>query len=128
MYDVELVKDILKNILWSIDQIEKRSKNIKSSDDFLNDDLGLEKLDSICMQLINIGEALKKIDKITNGKLFDKNDQIEWKKAMGMRDIITHHYFDIDSEIVYSVCKTRIPKMKREIKKILKTLNNKDKA
>ena len=45
-----------------------------------------------------------------------------------MRDIITHHYFDIDSEIVYSVCKTRIPKMKREIKKILKTLNNKDKA
>ena len=81
MYDVELVKDILKNILWSIDQIEKRSKNIKSSDDFLNDDLGLEKLDSICMQLINIGEALKKIDKITNGKLFDKNDQIEWKRV-----------------------------------------------
>ena len=64
MYDAELVKDILKNILWAIDQIEKRSKNIKSSDDFLNDDIGLEKLDSICMQLINIGEALKNIDKI----------------------------------------------------------------
>mgnify|MGYP006309781271 FL=1 len=47
---------------------------------------------------------------------------------MGMRDIITHHYFDIDSEIVHSVCKTRIPKMKKEIQKILKSLNNNDKA
>jgi len=124
MYDVGLVRDIFKNILWAIRQIEKRSKDIKSSDDFLNNDLGLEKLDSICMQLINIGEALKKIDKISYGNLFKKYSQIEWKRAMGMRDIITHHYFDIDSEIVYSVCKKKIPEMKKEIQKILKSLNN----
>ena len=81
MYDAELVKDIFKNILWAIDQIEKRSKNIKSSDDFLNNDIGLEKLDSICMQLINIGEALKNVDKITNGEIFAKYDRIEWKRV-----------------------------------------------
>lgn len=34
---------------------------IKTAEDFLDTDTGLEKLDSICMQLINIGEALKKI-------------------------------------------------------------------
>jgi len=69
MYDKELVVSILKNILWSLEQITKRFRSIQSSEDFLKDDLGLEKLDSICMQLINTGEALKEIDKLTEGSL-----------------------------------------------------------
>lgn len=92
MYDKELVISILKNILWSLEQITKRSQSIQSSKDFLKDDLGLEKLDSICMQLINIGEALKQIDKLTDAKLLARYPEIDWKKAKGMRDIITHHY------------------------------------
>jgi hypothetical protein len=57
MYDKELVVSILKNILWSLEQITKRFRSIQSSADFLKDDLGLEKLDSICMQLINLTVA-----------------------------------------------------------------------
>ena len=49
MYDKELIVDILKNIAWSIEQITKRLQTIESSDDFIKDDAGLEKLDSICM-------------------------------------------------------------------------------
>ena len=52
MYDRELVFEIFRNITWSIEQIVKRFHTIGSSDDFLKDDIGLEKLDSICMQLI----------------------------------------------------------------------------
>ena len=64
MYDSELILEIFNNIAWSIDQITKRFKSIgfksiEMSDDFTKDDIGLEKLDSICMQLINIGEAPK---------------------------------------------------------------------
>ncbi|KKR30040.1 MAG: hypothetical protein UT63_C0108G0005 [Candidatus Gottesmanbacteria bacterium GW2011_GWC2_39_8] len=43
---------------------------------------------------------------------------------MIMRDIITHHYFDIDAETVYVVCSERIPDMREVIKKILKDLEN----
>ena len=100
MYDKDLVVSILKNILWSLEQIMKRSQSIQSGKDFLKDDLGLEKLDSICMQLINTGEALKEIDKLTEGSLLSNYTDIDWKKAKGMRDIITHHYFDIDAEIL----------------------------
>lgn len=64
-YDKELVISILDNILWGLDQIQKRFNIIRSPDEFLDSDEGLEKLDSICMQLINIGEALKQIDKVT---------------------------------------------------------------
>lgn len=124
MYDKELIIEIFKNIAWSLDQIVKRFQTIKSSDDFLKDDLGLEKLDSICMQLINIGEALKQIDKLTDAKLFINYPDVDWKKAKGMRDIITHHYFDIDAETVYVVCSERIPDMREVIKKILKDLEN----
>ncbi len=70
-YDKELVLEILNNAAWSIGIILKRSHEIKSFDDFLKDDDGLEKLDSICMQFINIGEALKELDKITSQKLLE---------------------------------------------------------
>jgi len=38
---------------------------------------------------------------------------------MGMRDIISHHYFDLNSEIVYEVCENEIPKLKKIIKDIV---------
>lgn len=62
----------------------------------------MEKLDAICMQLIAIGEALKNLDKITNDSLLPNYPQIDWKKVKGMRDIISHHYFDIDAEAIYT--------------------------
>lgn len=122
MFDVELVREILKNILWSIDQILLRSKEIKSYEQFLSDDTGLEKLDSICMQLINIGEALKQIDKLTDDILLIKYSEIDWKNAKGMRDIITHHYFDVDAEVVFAVIREKLPSMKDAITKIINDL------
>ena len=124
MYDRELVIDILKNTNWSLEQITKRFQIVQSSDDFIKDDIGLEKLDSICMQLINIGEALKQIDKLTNSKLFLNYTDIDWKKAKGMRDIITHHYFDIDAETVYTVCLDYIPDMLSAVSKIIVDMEN----
>ena len=51
MYDKKLVLEILRQI--------ENSSIINEPDDFVKDEKGLEKLDSICMQLIAIGEALK---------------------------------------------------------------------
>ena len=122
LFDKEIVIDILKNILWSLEQIRKRFAQIKTSDEFIKDDEGLEKLDSICMQLINVGEALKQIDKITASKLLENYKGVDWKRAKGMRDIITHHYFDVDAEIVYSVCSEHLPKMAISVQRILNDL------
>ncbi len=74
----------------------------------MNDD-GIDRLDAICMMLIAIGESLKYLDKITESKLFEEYPEVDWKGAKGIRDIISHHYFDVDAEIVYSVCKERLP-------------------
>jgi uncharacterized protein with HEPN domain len=126
MYDTGLVKEVLKQILSASLLIQKRFRVINSPDDFLQNDRRLEKLDAICMQLIAIGESIKNLDKITSKNLFKNYPEFEWKKAMGMRDIISHHYFDLNSEIVYQVCKEEIPKLKIIVKKILREVNFKN--
>ena len=77
MFDLELIREIFNNIVWSIDQITLRCEVINSYEEFVTSNEGLEKLDSVCMQLINIGEALKQIDKITKNDLLIKYEEID---------------------------------------------------
>ena len=123
MYDLELVREILRQILWSAETIAKRFEPIRSPQEFVLSDAGLEKLDAICMQLIAIGESVKHLDKVTEGELLPGYPQVEWKRVMGMRDVLSHHYFDLDAEAVYMVCETHIPKLIHTIRQLLTDLN-----
>ena len=82
----------------------------------------MEKLDAACMQLIAIGEGLKNLDKVTGHSLLPDYPQIEWKKAMALRDIISHHYFDVNAEAIFDVCKKHIPALGATILKIMEDL------
>ena len=73
----------MRRVTFVIEQIIKRLHTIWSSGDFLKDDVGLEKLGSIYMQLINIDEALKQVDKLTGGRLLESYPDIDWEKAKG---------------------------------------------
>ncbi len=50
--------------------------------------------------------------------------EVEWDKAKKMRDVIAHHYFDVDEEIVFVVCKEELPKMLNVIKKMKNDISN----
>lgn len=76
------------------------------------------------MQLINIGEMLKQVDKLGGSELLEKYQGVDWKKAKGMCDIISHHYFDIDAEIVYAVCTDHLPVMRGIINNILQDMGD----
>jgi uncharacterized protein with HEPN domain len=119
MYDVALAQEILRQIHRSTRTILKRFEPIKFPEDFTASDEGMEKLDAICMQLIAIGESVKNLDKVTNGSLLPRYPEIEWERVMGMRDILSHHYFDIDAEVVYSVCTNHIGNLARVVQSIL---------
>jgi uncharacterized protein with HEPN domain len=109
MYDRDLVIEILEQILTAANRIERRFVDITNPDDFLVSEKGIDKLDAICMMLIAIGENLKNLDKITGGTILPQYPEMDWKGAKGMRDIISHHYFDLDAEVVFSICKDRLP-------------------
>ncbi|MEJ2170727.1 MAG: DUF86 domain-containing protein [Desulfobacterales bacterium] len=60
------------------------------------------------------------LDKITDDSLLPNYPQIDWKKVKGIRDIISHHYFDIDAEAIFIVCNDHIEQLAEAIKKIMK--------
>lgn len=128
MHDRELVLEILGQVYDSTQKVLKRFEPIKSANDFTDSDSGMEKLDAICMQLIAIGEALKNLDKITEDSLLPNYPQIDWKKVKGMRDVISHHYFDIDAEAIYKVCTDHITHLAQVIKKIMKAVQKNKKS
>ena len=80
-------------------------------------------LDATCMLLIAIGESLKNLDKTTNGVLLPMYPSIPWKNVKGLRDIIAHHYFDIDASQILWIIKDEISLLKDAIKFFIRELS-----
>lgn len=59
MFDKELVRSILAQIDEALEQIDQRTSQVKAPSFFTDSPQGKEKLDSVCMLLIAIGESLK---------------------------------------------------------------------
>lgn len=117
-----MIISTLEDVIYSLDLIITRFKDIEVSDDFLKDDIGLEKLDSISMRLIAIGEGFKNIDKLSDKLLLSKYSNIPWKDVKGVRDILSHHYFDLDSEVIFKICQNDINDLLNVSKQIIKDL------
>ena len=119
----EMLLSTLEDIKYSLELILKRANNINSSDDFLKDENGLQKLDSIAMRLSTIGEGFKNIDKLSNNQLLIKYPNIPWKNVKGIRDILSHHYFDLDAEVIFNICKKDANELLETTIKIIEELN-----
>lgn len=118
MYDKELVLEVLSQIDTAARRIVRRFQNINAAEDFTSSEEGLDKLDGICMQLIVIGESLKNLDRITNQTLLVRYPQVDWKSAKGIRDVITHHYVDLNEQAVFDVCQNDIPVVIQTLERI----------
>ena len=119
----EMLLSTLEDIKYSLELILKRANNINSSDDFLKDENGLQKLDSIAMRLSAIGEGFKNIDKLSNNQLLIKYPNIPWQHVKGIRDILSHHYFDLDAEVIFNICKKDANELLETTIKIIEELN-----
>lgn len=123
MYDRALVLGILSQIDDALCKIRDRSSRINSADELTATPAGQERLDGLCMLFIAIGESLKNIDKITGGELLASYPEIDWKGAMGFRDVVAHQYFDIDAEQVYWICTHEVVPMSATIREMMDALS-----
>lgn len=114
-----MVLSTLEDIEHSIELILVRFEKITSSDDFLANEEGLILLDSIAMRLVAIGEGFKNIDKLTDKKLLLEYPQIDWKGVKGIRDILSHHYFDLDAEVIFDICENDLDELMGVTKRIV---------
>jgi uncharacterized protein with HEPN domain len=122
MFDNELVLSILIQIDDALQKISIRSGRFNNADEFINSPSGMETLDSICMLFIAIGEAIKNVDKITDGTLLSQYPDIDWKGVKGFRNVIAHQYFDVDADQVFWICKNELEPLSITICKMIKKL------
>lgn len=116
------VKDLLDSMIDAIDIIQQRTVDIEQADDFLLSPDKMFVLDGVCMKLIFIGESIKSIDKLSDGALFIKYTLIPWKSIMKMRDVIAHHYFKIDADVIFETIKTDLNPLREALVSIREDL------
>jgi len=123
MYDKTLALEIAESILDSVNKIINRSADVKTPDDFLDSEDSIIILDSICMQLIAVGQGVKDLDKITNKQMLTNYSQIPWRNIAGIRDVLSHNYFNLNAETVFGILDEDIINLKNTLEIIIKDLS-----
>ena len=106
----------------ALEKIKSRSAAIRSADDFTATPEGMERMDGLCMLFMAVGEGLKNLDKITGGTVLPRYREVDWRGAMGFRDVIAHQYFNIDPDQVFWICSHEVEPLSAAIKKIAREL------
>ena len=99
----------LDDILEAIERIEKYSSRGRS----VFDDNELIQTWTV-HHLQIIGEAVRSL----SDDFKNNHPEIEWNKIKGMRNILVHHYFGIDKDIVWAVIEKDIPFLKKSLRKV----------
>jgi uncharacterized protein with HEPN domain len=108
------IKLCIEDILESIEKIQSYSKN-KSEKEF-----GLDSMlqDACVARLEIIGEAVKNISPESRAKYYN----VPWKEIAGLRDVLSHAYFNINVKRLWNVIHKDIPDLKIKIQQIFKEL------
>ncbi len=80
--------------------------------------------DAVLFNLQVIGEAAKKLPDAMRVAM----PGIEWSDAAKFRDIIVHHYFALDAQIVWDVVQNRIPEIRDAAQALLARLGGNGKV
>ena len=65
-----------------------------------------------------IGEAARALPSDVQGRAPD----IAWSEIIGMRNILVHHYFDVDTDVVWRVIERDLPRLKTQIERLIESL------
>ncbi|MBU1323347.1 DUF86 domain-containing protein [Patescibacteria group bacterium] len=106
----------LLHIIGAIEQIGKHIAGF-TKNKFIKD---VKTQDAVVRQLEIIGEASTRLE--INFK--KTHPEIPWKKIIGMRNKITHEYWDIDLNIVWHVATKQLSPLKKLLEPVVKKLKN----
>jgi uncharacterized protein with HEPN domain len=104
----------VEDILRAIEKIETYLKGLSLSQ-FKKSELTI---DAVIRNLEIIGEASKNIPP----KIRSSYPSIPWEIMYGMRNILIHEYFGVDTQIVWHTAKKNLPPLQKQLTQILKEI------
>ena len=102
----------LLDIIEAIDRIESRAPDSRQA--FEADELIQV---WVLHHLRILGEAARAL----SAEFQATHADLPWSGIIGMRNILVHHYFEIDTDVVWSVLRNDLPGFKAKMQAILDT-------
>ncbi len=113
----DVITESLEIIADALELVVKRFEEIDNPDEFLLSDKNLTLIDAITMRMQVVGEKAKKIEQHSPG--FWKSHGIDAQPIIRFRDFISHHYEDVEYEIILDACKNDLPVLAQKIDVLL---------
>lgn len=115
---------MLRFVERQIEFILNTTAGVKTYHDFLINDGGMVLFNSTCMCLQTIGETIRKVDDITAGNLFARYPSTPWKQIIGMRNIISHEYLSVDTELIFDIAHEELVPLLTDLRRVLADIDN----
>lgn len=71
--------------------------------------------DAVVRNLEVIGEAAKRLPDF----IIESTSEMEWRKIIGLRNILTHEYFGISLPIIWDIVKNKLDALEQTCNKII---------
>ncbi len=105
----------LDDILEAITQIESYSEGM-TFESFSKD---RKTIDAVIRNLEIIGEASRALP----DDIRKKTTGVQWHKMVGLRNILIHEYFGVNTTIVWDIITNKLAVMKQEVRKVLNSIS-----
>ena len=101
----------IQDILQACEDILNFTQVMDSADELQND---RRTFLAVIHSIEIIGEAARQTPK----GFREKHPEIPWRETIGLRNVIAHEYFGLDSDIIWDVIQTQIPLLAKQMRQI----------
>lgn len=101
---------LIQDILESIEKIRLYTKNY----DFGAFESDSKTIDAVIRNLEIIGEAANKLPQ----EIKEKDEDIKWRRIVGLRNRVIHEYFGVDLEIVWKIINDDLGLLENQLRKL----------
>ena len=105
----------IDDILEAIQRVEEYTAGM-DFEDFAENRLVV---DAVVRNLEIIGESCRALPQ----EIWERYPDVEWRKIVGLRNILIHQYFGVDLELLWDILKNKLPELKMKVEKIKRDLN-----